>query len=119
MISASGKFTPAASTATTTSPAAGTGGATSSTVSVSGRPWVLQSSARIGKADGKGAPTIHQFDVLLYHRPFTRSPSMDLNPGPEDRAFREEVRAFLQANLPADIRDKMLQQKKLTKEDTV
>ena len=44
---------------------------------------------------------------------------MDLNPGPEDRAFREEVRTFLQASLPADIRDKMLQQKKLTKEDTV
>ena len=44
---------------------------------------------------------------------------MDLNPSSDDLAFRDEVRDFLHANLPQSIRDKMLQQKKVSREDTV
>ena len=44
---------------------------------------------------------------------------MDLNPSADDRAFRDEVRGFLRANLPQSIRDKMLTQKKISREDTV
>ena len=44
---------------------------------------------------------------------------MDLNPSAEDLAFRDEVRAFVRAQLPQSIRDKMLQQKKVSREDTV
>jgi len=44
---------------------------------------------------------------------------MDLNPSADDLAFRDEVRDFLQANLPQSIRDQMLQQKKVSREDTV
>ena len=32
---------------------------------------------------------------------------MDLRFTPEETAFREEVRAFIRDNLPADIRDRM------------
>ena len=45
--------------------------------------------------------------------------SMDLNPSAEDLAFRDEVRAFVRKQLPSSIRDKMLQQKKISREDTV
>ena len=44
---------------------------------------------------------------------------MDLNPSAADRAFRDEVRSFVRASLPASIRDKMLHQKKVSREDTV
>ena len=44
---------------------------------------------------------------------------MDLNPSAEDLSFRDEVRDFLRSNLPESIRDKMLQQKKVSREDTV
>ena len=44
---------------------------------------------------------------------------MDLNPSAADRAFRDEVRSFVRASLPAPIRDKMLHQKKVSREDTV
>ena len=38
---------------------------------------------------------------------------MDLNPSAADRAFRDEVRAFVRDNLPADISEAMLAQKNL------
>ena len=44
---------------------------------------------------------------------------MDLSPGAADLAFRDEVREFLRIGLPADLRDKMLQQKKLSRDDMV
>ena len=44
---------------------------------------------------------------------------MDLNPSAADQAFRDEVRSFVRASLPASIRDKMLHQKKVSREDTV
>ncbi len=44
---------------------------------------------------------------------------MDLNPSAADRAFREEVRAFAHANLPRDISEAMLHQKKVSREQTV
>ena len=42
---------------------------------------------------------------------------MDLNFTPEELAFREEVRAFLQSDLPDDIRAKMKGGKRLVKDD--
>jgi len=44
---------------------------------------------------------------------------MDLNYSAEDEAFRAEVRAFLEANLPADLQRKVRQHKRLSKEDYV
>ena len=42
---------------------------------------------------------------------------MDLKYTPEEEAFRAEVRAFLEAELPADIRAKMRLGKRLRKDD--
>jgi alkylation response protein AidB-like acyl-CoA dehydrogenase len=44
---------------------------------------------------------------------------MDLNYSPEETAFRDEVQAWLGQNLPADLRDKVLNYKGLEKEDLV
>ena len=44
---------------------------------------------------------------------------MDLNPSAAERAFRDDVRSFVRSSLPASIRDKMLHQKKVSREDTV
>ena len=44
---------------------------------------------------------------------------MDLNYSAEDEGFRAEVRAFLEANLPADLQQKVRQHKRLAKEDYV
>jgi alkylation response protein AidB-like acyl-CoA dehydrogenase len=44
---------------------------------------------------------------------------MDLNYTDEDLAFRDEVRAFLDANLPADLQHKVRQHLRLTKDDYV
>jgi len=44
---------------------------------------------------------------------------MDLNPSAADRAFRDEVRRFVRANLPGDISEAMLSQKKVSREQTV
>jgi alkylation response protein AidB-like acyl-CoA dehydrogenase len=44
---------------------------------------------------------------------------MDLNYAPEELAFRDEVRGWLEANLPADIRDKVVGYHGLGKEDYV
>ncbi|MBL8334225.1 MAG: acyl-CoA dehydrogenase family protein [Rubrivivax sp.] len=42
---------------------------------------------------------------------------MDLNYSPEEEAFRAEVRDWIAANLPADIRDKVTQYQGLSKDD--
>jgi alkylation response protein AidB-like acyl-CoA dehydrogenase len=44
---------------------------------------------------------------------------MDLNFSPEHQAFRAEVRSFLQANLPDDIRQRTLRGEKLSKPDHI
>ncbi|MDO8178273.1 MAG: acyl-CoA dehydrogenase family protein [Undibacterium sp.] len=44
---------------------------------------------------------------------------MDLNYSAEDLAFRDEVRAYLDANLPADLQHKVLNHKRMTKDDFV
>ena len=44
---------------------------------------------------------------------------MDLTYSEQDVAFREEVRAFLRDKLPADIKEKVLQHKRLEKDDYV
>lgn len=44
---------------------------------------------------------------------------MDLNYDAEDLAFRDTLRAWLQVNLPQDLRDKVLNHKHLAKEDYV
>jgi alkylation response protein AidB-like acyl-CoA dehydrogenase len=44
---------------------------------------------------------------------------MDLNFSPEELAFREEVKSWVKANLPPDIRHKVLEHKRLGKEDMV
>jgi alkylation response protein AidB-like acyl-CoA dehydrogenase len=44
---------------------------------------------------------------------------MDLNYSPEETAFRDEVQAWLAASLPADLRDKVLEYRELTKDDLV
>ncbi|MGA2709011.1 MAG: acyl-CoA dehydrogenase family protein [Steroidobacteraceae bacterium] len=44
---------------------------------------------------------------------------MDLNYTPEQQSFRNEVRAFLEAELPADIRDKIRLGRRLHKDDLV
>ncbi len=44
---------------------------------------------------------------------------MDINYTPEESAFRDEVRAFLNDKLPADISRKVKEHKRLGKEDTV
>jgi alkylation response protein AidB-like acyl-CoA dehydrogenase len=44
---------------------------------------------------------------------------MDLNYSAEDLAFRDTVRAFLDANLPKDLQHKVLNHKRLAKEDFV
>ena len=44
---------------------------------------------------------------------------MDLRFTPEENAFREEVRAFIKANLPDDIRRKMIEGRRLVKDDFV
>ncbi|HXG20485.1 MAG TPA: acyl-CoA dehydrogenase family protein [Methylomirabilota bacterium] len=42
---------------------------------------------------------------------------MDLNYSPEELAFRDEVRAWLHANLPADLREKVVNYQELSKDD--
>jgi alkylation response protein AidB-like acyl-CoA dehydrogenase len=42
---------------------------------------------------------------------------MDLNYSPEESAFRDEVRAWLQANLPDDLREKVASYQELEKDD--
>jgi len=42
---------------------------------------------------------------------------MDLNYTAEDEAFRAEVRAFIDANLPQDLQHKVLHHKRMTKDD--
>ena len=42
---------------------------------------------------------------------------MDLNYSPEETAFRDEVRAWIRETLPAELRDKVLNYRELTKED--
>jgi alkylation response protein AidB-like acyl-CoA dehydrogenase len=42
---------------------------------------------------------------------------MDLNYSPEETAFRDEVRSWLSANLPRDLRDKVTNYQELTKDD--
>ncbi len=44
---------------------------------------------------------------------------MDLEYKPEDLAFREQVRSFLQENLPPELQQKVLARKRLTKDETV
>ena len=44
---------------------------------------------------------------------------MDLNYSSEDLAFRDQVRAFLEANLPADLQRKVRKHLRLSKEDIV
>src|SRR6478672_2325046 len=120
MISASGKLTPAAAMRTTTWPGPATGSGTSSTASVSGRPWVLQTSARMIRDESVRAKVPPH--AILYHASpeFTLHVfAMDLNPSATDRAFREEVRAFVRESLPPDISGAMLRQKKLSREQTV
>ena len=42
---------------------------------------------------------------------------MDLSYSADELAFRDEVRGWLAANLPADIRDKVVNYRSLSKED--
>jgi len=42
---------------------------------------------------------------------------VDLNYSAEEIAFRDEVRGWLRENLPADLRDKVLNYRELTKDD--
>jgi hypothetical protein len=42
---------------------------------------------------------------------------MDLNYSPEETAFRDEVRAWIEANLPSDLRDKVLSYGELSKDE--
>jgi alkylation response protein AidB-like acyl-CoA dehydrogenase len=42
---------------------------------------------------------------------------MDLNYSPEETAFRDEVRGWLDASLPPDLRDKVLEYRELTRDD--
>jgi alkylation response protein AidB-like acyl-CoA dehydrogenase len=42
---------------------------------------------------------------------------MDLNYSPEETAFRDDARGWLDQNLPADLRDKVLNYKELAKDD--
>lgn len=42
---------------------------------------------------------------------------MELSYTPEEQAFREDVRGFIQQNLPTDIRDKVLNAKHMVKDD--
>ncbi len=44
---------------------------------------------------------------------------MDLNYAPEDLAFRDTVRAWIAANLPADLQHKVLNHKRLTRDDYI
>ncbi|MBC7404756.1 MAG: acyl-CoA dehydrogenase family protein [Cytophaga sp.] len=44
---------------------------------------------------------------------------MDLNYSADDLAFRDEVRAYLDANLPADLQHKVLSHKRMSKDDFV
>ena len=42
---------------------------------------------------------------------------MDLNYSPADDAFRADIRAWLEANLPDELRDKVLNHKRLNRDD--
>ena len=42
---------------------------------------------------------------------------MDLNYSPEESAFRDEVRAWLQENLPAALREKVVNYQELSRDD--
>jgi alkylation response protein AidB-like acyl-CoA dehydrogenase len=44
---------------------------------------------------------------------------MDLNFTPEEQKFRAEVRAFIDANLAPETRERLLNGRRLTKEDYV
>src|SRR3546814_2880939 len=44
---------------------------------------------------------------------------MDLSWTPEERSFRETVRAFAQEKLPSDIRDKVLRHQRLERDDYI
>ena len=44
---------------------------------------------------------------------------MNLDYSPEETAFREEVRAFLRAELPGDVSRKVLDHRRLAKDDYV
>jgi alkylation response protein AidB-like acyl-CoA dehydrogenase len=57
----------------------------------------------------------HKYVAAAEHRAIL----MDLNYTPAEESFRAEVRAFLAAELPADIRDKMNLGRRLRKDDLV
>src|SRR3989338_5660177 len=42
---------------------------------------------------------------------------MDLNYSPEETAFRDEVRTWLDGNLPHELRDKVLDYRELSRDD--
>ena len=44
---------------------------------------------------------------------------MDLNDAPDERAFRDEVRAWLNANIPPDLKDKVGRYAPLSKDDVM
>ena len=83
-----------------------------------------------GEARGRGAPGSRGRGALArvtaaarrwYHpdggQPTDERSEMDLNYSPEETAFRDEVRAWLAGNVPADLSRKVLDYAELTRDD--
>jgi alkylation response protein AidB-like acyl-CoA dehydrogenase len=64
-------------------------------------------------------PAMEAFSApnFTFHPP--ESSHVDLNYTPEEEAFRAEVRAFVRSKLPSDISRKVIENKRLSKEDHV
>jgi len=63
-------------------------------------------------------PVVEAFSAAFtFHPP--ESSHVDLNYTPEEEAFRAEVRAFVRSQLPSDISRKVIENKRLSKEDHV
>ena len=63
-------------------------------------------------------PVVEAFSAAFtFHPP--ESSHVDLNYTPEEEAFRAEVRAFVRSQLPPDISRKVIENKRLSKEDHV
>ena len=75
--------------------------------------WVERSETHHLSHDG------FRFAQPILRTPYDPRPAMDLRFTPEEIAFRDEVRAFMRTALPEPIRRKMVEARRLVKEDLV
>src|SRR2546423_13616075 len=65
-------------------------------------------------------PSRSHHDGFRFAQPILREePAMDLRFTPDEIAFRDEVRAFMKASLPEEIRRKLVEGRRLKKDDII